>query len=84
MSTPRRRYQVDVTVTREGHHALIRRLPFALPWCWCRHVVRATSHARARAKAIAAHTASPPCQALDAQVRQVWGMIVDTPPQKES
>jgi hypothetical protein len=74
MATPRRHYHIDVTLTPwrpEGHATLLRRQPGALPWCWCPHHVRATSVARAHAKALAAHQQSTACQALDAEARHL-------------
>jgi len=72
MSTPRRRYRIDVTLAPwlpEGHATLVRRVPGELNWAWCAHHVRARSTASAEQKALAQHRALPQCQALDQEIR---------------
>jgi hypothetical protein len=57
MSTPRRRYRIDVCRDSDGElHTLLRRVPGDI-YGWCAHYVRARSVASAHHKAARAHEA---------------------------
>lgn len=78
MSTRRRCYRIDVTLRRDHDpdwYTLKRTCAADLPWCWCPHCVRATSLAKAHAKALADHQHRAACQALDQQVRDVKAQL---------
>jgi hypothetical protein len=73
MATPRRKYRVDVTLLSDRTYgAVIRRSTTPLGWCYCPHVVRATSRRGAERRAIQEHQQQAGCAALDTAIRDLW------------